>query len=139
MAFAAEVGLGALLGLAFNPVTALGGAAIGGALGARSRIAWAAFAVFAAWLLGDGVRVLAAVAATLEEATGTSATAEVAPLVAWGLVGLVAGYALPAWAGAFAGARVTHGTGWLAGGSIAVAVSAAIATLGGALTLGGVL
>ena len=132
-AAAADIGLGALLGLAFNPLTALIGAALGGALGARSRIAWAVVVVFAAWVLGDGVRVVAAVVATLEAAGEGGVAAQVAPLVAWGLVGLGAGYALPAWAGVFVGSRVTHGTGWLTGGAIAAGVCAAIATLGGVL------
>ncbi len=130
---AADVGLGALLGLAFNPIAALIGATLAGALGARSRIVWAIVVVLAAWALGDGVRVVAAIAATIEAAGEGTAAAEVGPLVAWGLVGLGAGYALPAWAGAFAGSRVTHGTGWLAGGAIAAAVCAAIAALGGVL------
>jgi hypothetical protein len=132
-AAAVDVGLGALLGLAFNPLTALIGATLAGALGARSRIGWALVVVLAAWVLGDGVRVIAAIAATVEAAGEGVIAAEVAPLVAWGLVSLGAGYALPAWAGAFAGSRVTHGTGWLAGGAIGAAVCAAIATLGGVL------
>ncbi len=133
MSLMAEVGLGALLGLSFNPVAALIGVVLGGALGALSRIASAVAVVLAAWAFGDGVRVAAVVAATVESAGAGSVAAEVAPLVAWGLVSLAAGYALPAWAGAFAGSRVTHGTGWLAGGAVAAAACAAAATLGGVL------
>jgi len=134
----ADLGLGALLGLTFNPVTAFGGAALAGALGAKRRWWWAAAVVLVAWTAGDGVRVAAAIATAVESANDVAAggdllAATVAPLALWGLVGLALGYALPAWAGAFAGARVTHGTGWLAGGAIAAAASAAFASLGGFL------
>lgn len=129
----ADVGLGALLGLTFNPVTALVGAALGGALGARGRIGWALAAVLGAWMLGDGARVTAAAVSAVQEAAGEPAAAVVAPHVMWGLVGLAVGYALPAWAGAYVGSRVTHGTGWLTGAAIAAAVSAAVASLGGFL------
>jgi len=49
--------------------------------------------------------------------------------VAWAVVGLFVGYVLPMLAGVYVGRRVTHGTGWLAAGSIAVAASLAVATL----------
>jgi hypothetical protein len=126
------------LGLQFNPVFAVCGAAVAaGLLGypraPRERGFWAGAAIVVAWLAGDGLRVLArardvydGVAAT---SSGSPAWLAVLPLVLWALVSLVVGYLLPAWAGVIVGRRVTHGTGWLAAIAIAVGVSLGLSSL----------
>ncbi len=127
--------IGGSLALAFNPLVALVGSVAAACILTRrgARRAFAGWSVLiAAWLVGDGLRVLAR-ARDLVDGAGTLLpgpewTSWVA-LVVWGAGGLALGYVAPALAGAFVGRRVTWGTGWLAAGATAVAVSLALATI----------
>ncbi len=131
-------GVGLALGVRFNPLAAPLGAVIAAAIGSREgRTGLAALAVGVAWLLGDGLRVLAKV---LDASDGTALLASGGgpqtvwlALSVWALGGLLLGYALPAWAGVFVGRRVTFGAGWLAAGAVAATASVGIALLAGQL------
>ena len=129
----AAAGAGLLLGIAFSPVIALAGAALAAALYTAGRTWAAALVLLGAWALGDGVALLSQGTDALAGSSLVSGglTAQWVVLVFWAVVGLGVGYALPAWAGAFVGTRVTHGTGWLAAGMVAVTASVALAMLGG--------
>jgi len=130
---------GMRLGLHPNPLLGVGAAAVAGLLGGsrkasreRSQVAWGVLAV--GWLLGDGLRVLARARDVADGAgrflgAGQPLWADWTALAIWAVVGFASGYLLPAWVGWQVGRRVTHGTGWLAAGSIAVAVSLALTTL----------
>ena len=130
---------GLLLGLKYSPIPAVVGAAPAAALfvarvkRVEARV-WAGSIVAIAWLLGDGMRVIArardAYDGQLVLSMGEApASAVTVALVTWAVVSLGVGYALPVWAGVYVGRRVTHGTGWLTAGSIAVAASLAISTV----------
>jgi hypothetical protein len=130
------------LGLQFNPVFAVTGAAIAaGLLGypraPRERGFWAGAVLVVAWLAGDGLRVLArardAYDGVAVSASGSPAWVVVLPLVLWALVSLAVGYLLPAWVGITVGRRVTHGTGWLAAMAVAVGASLGLSSLVAAL------
>ncbi len=137
--FAKAAFYGLALAFQYNPITALVGATIAAALLApRDRVMerriWAVSTLVIFWLVGDGLRVLArtrdvydgfALAATASGSVAVDYTA----IVVWAVAELLIGYALPTWAGAFVGRRVTHGTGWLAAASIAIAASLALTTL----------
>jgi len=134
--------IGASLAAAYNPVLGALTAALTAALWAKPGIRrreTAGYVVLAAgWLLGDGMRVIAAARDLSEHADSllpeaSRATSAMA-LVVWGLGGLALGYALPAWAGAFVGQRVTWGTGWIAAIAVSLSVSAAIYAIVSALS-----
>jgi hypothetical protein len=131
----AAAGAGLLLGIQFNPLASVAGAALAAGL-ATARRMWAAALVLAgAWALGDGMLLLSRGTDALADSgivTG-GAGAQWTVLALWGVAGFAIGYALPAWAGAFVGRRVTHGTGWLAAGAVAVTASAALSMLSGGL------
>ena len=118
--------LGAALGASFNPITAAVGSGLAAALVGSPRTSGrglqAAGVLLLAWLLGDGLRVLSRV----REASGVVGTATWETLVSWALLGF-AFYLLPTLVGAFVGRRVTHGTGWLSAGVIALTLSGALA------------
>lgn len=129
----AAAGAGLLLGIQFNPLFSVVGAAIAASLFAVFRTRLGMLVLAGAWVLGDGVLVLS-------RGTGAFAgpglvsggpDAQWATLALWVAAGLAVGYVLPAWAGAFVGRRVTHGTGWLAAGAVAVTASAALSMLAG--------
>ncbi len=130
---------GLALAVSFNPMASLVGAALAAALLARAERPGAGIVVLAAaWLLGDGLRVLARARDAFDGVGPLVPGAPVATWVAlglWALGGALVGYALPAWAGAFVGRRVTHGTGWLAAATIAAVSSAGLAVLAGTLPL----
>ena len=136
------VAYGARLALEYNPLLALLGATLAAALLAprdRSldRTVWGASSLLVAWLIGDGLRVIARARDLYDSATPVagdvaglaSNEAGWVAIAVWALLGFALGYALPAWAGAFVGRRVTHGTGWLAAASIAVGTSLALSTI----------
>ena len=129
----AAAGTGLLLGIQFSPVIALVAAVLAAALYTAGRTWAAAFVLTGAWTLGDGVALLSrgtdALAGT--GLVGGGPAAQWVVLVLWALVGFAVGYVLPTWAGTFVGTRVTHGTGWLAAGMVAMTASAALAMLGG--------
>ena len=139
-----EIVSGVLAGLAlavsFNPLASLFGAIVGAALATRAeRLSSALLVLAAAWLVGDGLRIVMR-ATDLAEGTGGfvvdgSPAASALALVLWALGGVAIGYAAPLWAGAYVGRSVTHGTGWLAAGTVAAAVSAGLATLAAQLPL----
>jgi|GEM_PF-858577 len=142
---ALEAGL--RLAAQFNPVAAFAGALVAAMLAGhrdadRSHSLWAVGVLLGAWLVGDGARVLArardvfdgaaglatpAVASAMTAGSAAFVGADYLALAVWALGGLALGYAFPAWAGAFVGRRVTRGTGWLAAGAVAAAVSVAVA------------
>lgn len=140
----AAIVAGVSLGLRYNPVTAAVAAAVTAAYltrgeRRRSRVALAAAVLCAAWLLGDGLRVLGRARDVYDGARPLLETA--APVWAswtvvglWALVGLGAGYALPAWAGLYAGRRTVLGVDWLVGASVAVTVALALSALAGVLS-----
>lgn len=132
---ATAAGAGLLLGLQFNPLASIVGAAVAAGLFVAGRSAPATFVLLGAWLLGDGARLLAratdAIAGPGLVEGGDAA--QWAVLALWALGGFALGYALPAWAGAFVGRRVTHGTGWLAAGAVAATASGALSMFSGAL------
>lgn len=125
-------GSGWQLGLTFNPLYSLVGAVAAAMLLARSpsRVRWvlATLALGGAWLLGDGLAVIAHVRGLSAQAAGL-ALADWVEVAVWVLVGLGLGYALPAWAGVFVGRRVTWGTGWASAGVVAAMVSGMISRL----------
>jgi hypothetical protein len=128
---------GAALGLGFNPIVALVGAAIaaglagyGGAPEVRRPLAVAALLV--AWLGGDGLRVLARARDAYDGVawllTGPQWTTWVA-LATWAVVGAAVGYVLPAVAGVAVGRRVHKGTGWLSAIMVSGSTSLALAAI----------
>lgn len=131
---------GALLAAGYNPVFALVGAAAAAAMLARGRGARRAFAAWcvlgAAWLVGDGMRIIAS-ARNLADGTGAllPAAPEWASWVAiavWALGSLLVAYVAPAAAGAYVGRRVTWGTGWLSAAAVSVGFSLSLAAVAGA-------
>lgn len=128
---------GFALALSFNPVFGLLGAAAAAAVlsvgsGARRRFAGVSLLI-GFWLVGDGLRVIAR-ARDLADGVGILPVGWLGwvTLAIWAVGGFAVGYALPAWAGTFAGKRVILGTGWLTGVVVSVTISFAIAgILGG--------
>lgn len=123
----AAAGAGLMLGIQFNPVASVAGAALAAGLAAARRMWAAVFALCAAWILGDGSRLFVSASGALAEG---GADGQWVFLALWALTGLALGYALPAWAGAYVGRRVTHGTGWLAAAAVAASASGALGMLG---------
>jgi len=129
------------LGLQFNPIFAVVGAAIaagllGYAKAPRERGFWAGAAIVVAWLVGDGLLIMARARDAYDgvaQVSGSPVWATVVLLALWALVSVTIGYLVPAWAGVTVGRRVTHGTGWLAAMSVAVGVSLGISSLIAAL------
>jgi hypothetical protein len=118
--------LGVGLGLQFNPVSSLVGALLAAVLvgypnatAARRPVAVAVLT--GAWLLGDGARIGRDLLASPPKVA-----LDWAPIVLWAVVGVLVGYVVPATAGALVGQRVTHGTGWLSAGAVALAVAGAL-------------
>lgn len=131
---------GVALAAGFSPLFALLGSVATAcilATGAGLRRAFAAWGLLVAvWLVGDGMRVIASARDLADGAgvlmTGAPHWANGTALGLWAVGGLVVGYVLPAWAGGFAGRRVTMGTGWLSAGAVSVGLSLAIASVAGA-------
>ncbi|MDH4140711.1 MAG: hypothetical protein OEV43_09100 [Coriobacteriia bacterium] len=134
--FAAALQAGFALALSYSPVVApvvaVGAAALAGhPKASHSRVAWAFALVLGGWLVGDGLRALGR-ARDLADGVGwllgppTPMWAEWTAIAAWALGALALGYALPAWAGAFVGRRVTRGTGWMAAIAVCMTASAAV-------------
>jgi hypothetical protein len=123
---------GASLGMAFNPLLSLLGAAISAALLASGRGARRMFAgasvLLGFWLVGDGFRVMAR-ARDLVDGVGATGWQVWVTVAVWTLVGAGVGYALPAVSGAFAGRRVTWGTGWLTAAAVSIGLSMALISL----------
>ncbi len=129
---------GITLAISFNPLFALVGATAAAALAGRRKASheqrfWAGSLLVGAWLVGDGLRILAR-ARDAHDGVGrmlpeSPMWADWTLLATWALIGLTVGYGIPAWAGAFAGRRVTHGTGWLAAGSVAAGTVLAVSSL----------
>jgi hypothetical protein len=121
--------LGVGLGLQFNPVTSLAGSVVAAALvghpnASPARRPIAVAVLVGAWLAGDGIRIGRDLITSPPKAA-----LDWAPLVLWAVVGLLVGYVAPAAAGALVGRRVTHGTGWLSAGAVALAVAGALAVV----------
>jgi hypothetical protein len=143
---AAEVGAavrdGALLGVQYNPLIALGSAALAAALWGHRKVKrdhrwWAWIALVVGWLAGDGLRVLGRARDYWDASAGYAASGlPLWPgwtnLAVWAVVSLALGYVVPAVVGGAVGRRVTHGTGWLAAAAIAAALSAAVSAAVGA-------
>lgn len=133
-----SLGDGLKLALSFNPIIALLGSAAAAAVLAAGRGGRRAFAGISLlsgfWLVGDGLRVLAR---ARDLADGISALPPGwlgwATLAIWGAGGLAVGYALPSWAGTFAGRRVTFGTGWLTAIVVSITLSLSVSALLGGL------
>lgn len=130
------------LALAYNPMAAVFAAPVAAALlGVKNRstdrVIWGVCVVAFAWLVGDGLRVIARARDVYDGAghlvTGVAPWAELAAIALWGVAALALGYVLPVWTGVFVGRRVTHGTGWAAAASIAVGASLAVSALAGGL------
>lgn len=127
---------GALLGVQYNPLFALGTAALAAALWGHRKVKrdhrwWAAVALVVGWLAGDGLRILGRArdywdASATYAASGLPVWPGWTNLAVWALVSLALGYLVPALVGGAVGRRVTHGTGWLAAAAIAAALSAAV-------------
>lgn len=140
----AVLGTGLRLALAFNPLAAVCSVPVAAALLGVKRPShrqwtWAVSALGFAWLIGDGLRVLARTRDFYDGVSGLLAAsqpagAQYATLALWAIGGLLIGYVLPVWAGVFVGRRVTHGTGWVAAGSIGVGASLALSAIVGVLT-----
>lgn len=119
---------------AFDPWFSLGASALAAAVLARNpRVPQylLAFLVLAAgWALHDG----AAIAEHLTEAGALSAAQEtthgLVALTVGALGGFLVGYALPTWAGAFVGQRVTWGTGIASAVVVAITVSSMMTRVG---------
>ena len=123
---------GVTLGLAFNPVSAVIGAAPAAAVfitrfrKAEARV-WAGAILATAWLVGDGMRVIVHTrdiyagqpVPGLGELSSGAATLAV---VAWVALSLGVGYVLPTYAGVSVGLRATKGSSWLYASVAAVAI-----------------
>lgn len=125
--------LGVALGVAFNPLASLVGAPVAAGLfgwpkASGDRHAWAIAVALAAWLVGDGFRVMARLQDVLASAEPLGWPTGVM-LGAWALGGLVLGYVLPAGLGAYVGRRVVRGTGWLSAMFVAVLCSYALSRI----------
>jgi hypothetical protein len=131
---------GLLLGLSYNPVAAVIGATLGAAVGAfnarrGSRIPWWLLVTAVVWLIGDGLGVLGQLGAVYRGTapsflgSGAPSWAGFVAVVAWGLVGWLVGYVLPAGIGVAVGKRVHFGTGWLAAAAVAFVLSLAFVVL----------
>lgn len=122
-----------VLGLVVNPYSAAVGAAIAAVIWTRAKsgrgIFWGWVVLAAAWLLGEGVFRLE----YAREFADAGATALWPGLAIEAAVSMLVGYALPAWAGAFVGRRVTWGTGWLAAAFVALTAAGAAYALGAAM------
>lgn len=137
------LGTGLVLAISYNPLAAVFAAPIAAALvGIRKpshqRWVWACSVVGFAWLIGDGLRVLARTRDVYDGlsgmlAVGSPTWAQYVVLGTWAVVGLLLGYVLPVWTGVFVGRRVTHGTGWVAAASIAVGATLALSAIVGSL------
>lgn len=115
---------GFVLGASIHPVPSLLGAAAAAGLcghprAGKERIALGALALLVAWVVGEGFALLAGSPLVTGGGTWTSWVLLGSSM----LTGLGAGYALPAWAGAFVGRRVVKGTGWAS--AIVIALLAA--------------
>lgn len=140
----ASVRDGVALAVQYNPLFAAGAAALAAALmgfrkAKRERREWAAIALAAGWVVGDGLRILARARDYYDgiaafRAAGTPLWPGWTTLGIWALGSLALGYVVPALVGAAVGRRVTHGTGWLAAGALAsaltLAISAGVGSLG---------
>jgi hypothetical protein len=135
---AATLAMGASLGVAFNPLCSLVAAVAAGALygsprhASPARRAWMLAAVAAAWLVGDGFRVMG----RLQDALGGSVLVRGAPagatfvlLAVWAVVGLLLGYVLPAFVAVTVGHGVVRGTGWLSAIAVGASTSLAVTAL----------
>ena len=124
-------GAGVSMGIAYNPILSVVGAAVAAALfvGVSPKRALAgAGTLLCFWLFGDGLRVIARARDLADGLAHAPASIDSWVLIStWGLVGLLLGYALPAWAGAFAGRRVIFGTGWLTAVAVSVGLSLTLA------------
>lgn len=124
---------GARLALAFNPLIAVVGSAIAAAVLATGKGARRAFAgvsiILGFWLVGDGLRALARVRDVADGVAAVAGWEAWVSLAVWAAGGLALGYALPAWAGMFAGRRVVLGTGWLTAITVSIGISFALAAL----------
>lgn len=130
---------GLALGTQFSPFASLVGAPIAAALcgfprAGRDRVAFAGLAVVLAWLAGDGLQLVTRAGGIARGGPGLLHASDPAfsswlLLGAWALAGLLAGYALPAWAGAFVGRRVVRGTGWASAAVIALAAAGGVQAL----------
>lgn len=110
------------MGLQFNvfaaTVTAVLAAAVAGYPRApRARVWWAAAILIVGWALGDGIALAGASGVTAGYGAG------------WALVGFAIGYVLPTVVGAAVGRAVYRGTGWLAAGAVALAVTPALSVI----------
>lgn len=119
----------AVFAAVFAAVAAMLLARAGGVGGLISGIA----VLLVGWLIGDGMRTIAW-ARDLADGSGTLLPesplwANVTAIVVWGAGSLAVGYALPAWAGAFVGRRVTWGTGWIAAAAVSASFSATVLML----------
>lgn len=134
---------GVALGMRYNPVAAMLASAVVAAYLAwgetrQSRVAIGAAVIAAAWLIGDGLRVIGHAREAYDGASsllaaGAPSWAEWTALALWALVGLGAGYVLPAWAGVHAGRRTVMGVDWLVAASVAFTVTVALSALFGVL------
>lgn len=130
------LGSGLALALSFHPILGLlGGAAVAAVLsmGRGARRSFAAGSILLGfWLVGDGLRVIAR-ARDLVDGVGVLPPGWLgwSALAVWAAGGIALGYALPAWAGTYAGRRVTLGTGWLTGIVISVSLSLGVSALVG--------
>jgi len=134
---------GLALALSYNPLTAIFSVPVAAALlgvkkPTHQRWVWAVSVLGFAWLIGDGMRVLARTRDVYDGLAGISdgavpVWAQYAALAIWAIGGLLIGYVLPVWAGVFVGRRVTHGTGWVAATSVSIAASLALSAIIGGL------
>ncbi|MBE0477421.1 MAG: hypothetical protein IBX62_10020 [Coriobacteriia bacterium] len=134
--------VGARLGLAFNPLVSVLAAPAVAALSARSPREHSLLGVpglllLAAWFAGDGLAASRVAAEVLGSGPGPSGAASgpaaLSAVVLWMLVGSAVGYAAPAWAGAFVGRRVTHGSGWASAAVTALTASVTLSAMTGAV------
>ncbi len=128
----------------FNPLIALVSVAVAAAISGypragRDRRLWSLGILAAAWLAGDGLRVLAR-ARDLSDSPAMSLAGDAPVWAAWATLAVWAagscalGYLGPALTGAAVGRRVTHGTGWLAAAAVGSALVFAISAAVGALS-----
>lgn len=139
----AAVIAGLALGMRFNPLSA---ALASGAFaayvsagdGRRGRAGVGAAVLAAGWLLGDGLRVIARSREVYDGvralvAVGAPPQAEWTAIAVWTVSGIALGYALPAWAGAYAGRQTVRGVPAAVGACVAATTALAFAALAGNL------
>jgi len=118
----------------FDPWFSLGASALAAALLSRNprvpHYLLAALVLLGGWALQDGAAALQHLGGVGALSASQVTTRAWIALAVGSLGGFMVGYALPTWAGAFVGQRVTWGTGIASAVVVAITVSGMLASVG---------